>query len=57
MSQQTIQQRAAAIRRSWSRNERRQRAVASDHRCLDLLAKISTGTDRCRTTWSTKTSA
>jgi hypothetical protein len=52
MSEKTIRKRAADIRQSWTKNERRQRALASQRRCLDLLVRISTGT-----AWSTKQSA
>ena len=44
MSEKTISKRAADIRRSWTKNERRQRAIASQRRCLDLLVHIATGT-------------
>jgi hypothetical protein len=37
MSQKTIQMRAAEIRRSWSRNERKTRAAMGERRCLALL--------------------
>ena len=47
MSQEVLHQRAASIRKSWSRNERRERAVASDVRCLDLIIRLATGRD-CR---------
>ena len=37
MSQKTIQMRAAEIRRSWSRGERKTRAAMGERRCLELL--------------------
>lgn len=37
MSQKTIQMRAAEIRRSWSRTERKSRAAMGERRCLELL--------------------
>jgi hypothetical protein len=43
MSEQTIQKRAATIRRDWSRKEQMQRAVASDQRCLNLLLRLTVG--------------
>jgi hypothetical protein len=56
MSEQTIQRRAATVRRTWTGNERRQRALVSDRRCLDLLLRITTGKG-CGPVWSTKTPA
>ena len=47
MSQDVLRQRAAKVRQNWSRNERRQRAVASDIRCLELIIRLATGRD-CR---------
>jgi len=41
MSQQTIQRRAAAVRQTWSRRERRHRAQASQRRCWELLVRIA----------------
>jgi hypothetical protein len=49
MSEQTIRKRAADIRRSWTKSERRQRAITGQRRSLDLLVRISTGA-----AWSTK---
>jgi hypothetical protein len=49
MSEQTIRKRVADIRRSWTKSERRQRALASQLRCLDLLVRISKNP-----TWSGK---
>jgi hypothetical protein len=43
MSQDVLRQRAAKVRQNWSRNERRQRAVASDIRCLELIIRLATG--------------
>jgi hypothetical protein len=58
MSTQTIRERAAEVRRNWTRSERRQRANASDRRCLELLLRIGgVPMDRRGRTWSTKTSA
>lgn len=37
MSQKTIAMRAAEIRRSWSRGERKVRSAMGERRCLELL--------------------
>lgn len=37
MSQKTIAMRAAEIRRSWSRTERKVRSAMGERRCLELL--------------------
>jgi hypothetical protein len=57
MSEQTIRRRAASIRQHWTRSERKQRAVASDLRCLDLLVRIATGARCSGSNWPTKSSA
>jgi len=40
MSQDTIQHRAAEIRRHWSPQERQKRAQASEYRCVELVARL-----------------
>ncbi len=47
MSHEVLHQRAAKIQQNWSRSERRQRAVTSDIRCLDLIIRLATGRE-CR---------
>lgn len=47
MSQDVLRQRAAKVRQNWSRGDRRERAVASDVRCLELIIRLATGRD-CR---------
>ena len=37
MSHKSIRMRAAEIRRSWSRNERKSRAAVGERRCLELM--------------------
>ena len=57
MSQEVLHQRAAKIRKNWSRSERRQRAVASDIRCLELIIRLATGRERRPAHAYAKTSA
>jgi hypothetical protein len=40
MSHETIERRAAEIRRHWSKEERQRRARAGEFRCMELVAKI-----------------
>jgi hypothetical protein len=40
MTHKTIERRAAEVRRHWSKEERQQRARASEFRCMDLATKI-----------------
>jgi hypothetical protein len=54
MSKETIERRAADIRRHWSRNERRQRALESNHRCLDLLIRLCDANERRGPQWNAK---
>jgi len=57
MSQETIERRAAQVRRSWSQRERRHRAQASQRRCFDLLMRIASGLDCRGVAWSGKSPA
>lgn len=54
MSKETIEKRAANIRRTWSRNERRQRALESNQRCLDLLVRLCDANERRGSQWDVK---
>jgi hypothetical protein len=40
MSHETVERRAAEIRRHWSKQERQKRSQASDFRCMELVAKL-----------------
>ncbi len=40
MSQETIQHRAAVVRKTWTYGERLQRVVAAQKRCQQLLAQL-----------------
>jgi hypothetical protein len=44
MSEQRIRQRTADVRTTWSFHERRQRALASERRCRELLTRIGLAT-------------
>jgi hypothetical protein len=57
MSQELIKRRAADIRRGWSWRERRQRALASDRRCMELLVRLVASASHRGAYWAEKTSA
>lgn len=57
MSQQAIRERAAEVRRTWTRAELSQRATASNLRCIDLVIRLASGSQPRTPNWHAKTSA
>jgi hypothetical protein len=54
MSEKRIRQRTADVRTTWSFHERRQRAMASERRCRELLARMGLGKLQPAPAWSGK---
>ena len=53
-SQQWVRARAADVRVTWSRQERKIRAKASERRCQQLLSHLGIDNERRGTPWVTK---
>jgi hypothetical protein len=54
MSHETVERRAAEIRRHWSKDERRKRARASDLRCAELVSRICGVRNATAGSWSVR---
>ena len=54
MSQKWVKARAADVRTTWTQRERRQRAIAGQVRCRELLARLGLLGDHRGAQWETR---